>query len=155
MWRRRCGCSSARQQECRSRSYAMNFFLRPNEIVPLSISVPRTCVEDVGLEERPATMRMGCRGLVALSDKLLWEIPRTQMPRGSFGNEYRGGRRCCYDCLVQELTGVGLLSPSEQSYANNSTGITLTTNKFEELLFVCMILPGGGCRLQTCRRLAP
>jgi hypothetical protein len=31
-------------------------------------------------------------------DKLLWEIPRTQMPKGSFGNEYRWVRLLCNDC---------------------------------------------------------
>ena len=57
--------------------------------------------------------------------------------------------------LVGKSMRVGPSSPSEQSYAiHDSTGITVTTHIEELLTFVCMILPGGGSRLQTLGRLA-
>lgn len=33
---------------------------------------------------------------------------------------------------------------------DNKTGVTTVLSENSPPLFVCMILPGGGCRLQTC-----
>jgi hypothetical protein len=115
---------------------------------------------------------LGCRGAPhhpwsragrPCDDELLGEIPRTQGQRVPFsqekpvsGSPRKDSSRGAW-CDPRQ--------PSEQSYANNTTGITPTLvgegyiyiqwlDWSSSLLFVCMILPGGGRRLQTFGGLA-